>query len=149
MRSRSGDESPSSKLAAADFFTVLKTLPGLEVLGLQAYAGHVQHIVGYEQRRTANQTCLDIAAKAMTILREQGLNNPILSVGGTGSCRFDAAHPDVTEIQAGSYTLDTPKGKTIELSFSRIDDDTIAVTLGSGGRERTFHVTSTGQIQDA
>lgn len=89
----------------ADFFTVLKTLPGLEVLGLQAYAGHVQHIVGYEQRRTANQTCLDIAAKAMTILREQGLNNPILSVGGTGSCRFDAAHPDVTEIQAGSYTL--------------------------------------------
>jgi hypothetical protein len=51
--------------------------------------------------------------------------------------------------QAGSYTLDTPKGKTIALSFSRIDDDTIAVTLGSGGRERTFHVTRTGQIQDA
>jgi hypothetical protein len=51
--------------------------------------------------------------------------------------------------QAGSYTLGTPKGKTIELSFSRIDADTIAVTLGSGGRERTFHVTRTGQIQDA
>jgi hypothetical protein len=51
--------------------------------------------------------------------------------------------------QAGSYTLDTPKGKTIELSFSRVDEDTIAVTLSGGGRERVFHITSTGQIQDA
>jgi hypothetical protein len=51
--------------------------------------------------------------------------------------------------QAGSYILDTPKGKTIDLSFSRVDADTIAVTLSSGGRERVFHVTSTGQVQDA
>ena len=50
--------------------------------------------------------------------------------------------------QAGSYTLDTPRGKTIGLGFARIDDDTIAVTLSGGGRERVFHVTSSGQIQD-
>jgi len=51
--------------------------------------------------------------------------------------------------QAGSYTLDTPKGHTIGLGFARVDDDTIAVTLSGGNRERTFHVTSTGQVKDA
>lgn len=51
--------------------------------------------------------------------------------------------------QAGDYSLDTPKGKTIDLGFSRVDADTIAVTLSSGGRELVFHVTRTGQIEDA
>lgn len=51
--------------------------------------------------------------------------------------------------QAGHYTLDTPKGKTIDLAFTRVDADTIAVTLSGGGRERIFHVTRSGQIQDA
>lgn len=89
----------------AGFYKNLTKLPGLEVLGLQAYAGHVQHIAGYEQRREANRVCLDIAAEARAALRSCGLENPILSVGGTGSCRFDAEHPEVTEIQAGSYAL--------------------------------------------
>lgn len=51
--------------------------------------------------------------------------------------------------QAGLYTLDTPKGKTIDLGFARIDEDTIAVTLSSGDRELVFHVKRSGQIQDA
>ena len=89
----------------ADFFDALRKLRGLEILGLQAYAGHVQHIVGYEPRRETNRVCLEIAAQAVSILRARGLTHPILSVGGTGSCQFDTAHPDVTEIQAGSYAL--------------------------------------------
>lgn len=87
------------------FFDALRQLPGLEILGIQAYAGHIQHIVGYAQRRDSNQACLEIAAEAMAVLRGRGAVDPILSVGGTGSCRFDSAHPDVTEIQAGSYAL--------------------------------------------
>lgn len=50
--------------------------------------------------------------------------------------------------QAGSYTLDTPKGKTIGLGFARVDDDTIAVTLSAGTRERVYHVHSSGQVVD-
>jgi len=89
----------------AEFFDALRELPGLEILGLQAYAGHVQHITGYHQRRDANRVCLEIAAEALAVLRDRGLSDPILSVGGTGSCQFDTVHPDVTEIQAGSYAL--------------------------------------------
>jgi len=51
--------------------------------------------------------------------------------------------------QAGSYSLATPKGKTIDLAFSRVDANTIAVTLSSGARERVFHVTSSGQVEEA
>ncbi|MBK7826045.1 hypothetical protein [Nannocystis sp.] len=50
--------------------------------------------------------------------------------------------------QAGSYTLTTPKGKTAVLGFSRVDDDTIAVTLSGGRTDRVFHVTSTGVVSD-
>jgi hypothetical protein len=45
--------------------------------------------------------------------------------------------------QAGSYTLVTPKEKTVKLSFARVDADTIAVTLtGPRGNAHTFNVNS-------
>ncbi len=43
--------------------------------------------------------------------------------------------------QSGSYTLVTPKDKTVTLGFARVDEDTIAVTLtGPNGRAYTFNV---------
>lgn len=46
--------------------------------------------------------------------------------------------------QAGSYWLTNPAGKVLELSFARVDEDTIAVTLSSGGRSFTFDVSRLG-----
>jgi hypothetical protein len=43
--------------------------------------------------------------------------------------------------QAGSYTLESPEGKTLSLSFSRVDSDTIEVTVtGPRGRSFSFDV---------
>ena len=43
--------------------------------------------------------------------------------------------------QAGSYTLEAPSGKTLALSFSRVDADTIEVTVtGPRGRSFSFNV---------
>ncbi|HET9235150.1 MAG TPA: hypothetical protein VFP10_13520 [Candidatus Eisenbacteria bacterium] len=43
--------------------------------------------------------------------------------------------------QAGSYTLESPEGKTLSLSFSRVDSDTIEVTVtGPRGRSFSFNV---------
>jgi hypothetical protein len=50
--------------------------------------------------------------------------------------------------QAGTYTLTTPEDKDMSLSFDRIDEDTIAVTIAGGRRERTFHVTSTAEVSE-
>ncbi len=46
--------------------------------------------------------------------------------------------------QAGSYSLVTPKNKTLTLSFQRKDSDTITVTLAGNKRSFSFDVTSTG-----
>lgn len=50
--------------------------------------------------------------------------------------------------QAGTYRLASPKGRSLELSFRRVDEDTIEVTLASGGRSFHFDVNSTGAVAD-
>lgn len=50
--------------------------------------------------------------------------------------------------QEGKYRLASPKGRSLELSFHRVDSDTIACTLSSGGRSFQFDVSSTGGVAD-
>jgi len=44
--------------------------------------------------------------------------------------------------QAGSYTLVTPAGKTLSMSFTRVNATTISVTIKNGDKEYSFDVTS-------
>ncbi len=46
--------------------------------------------------------------------------------------------------QAGSYTLNTPYNQALELSFSRVDDKTIEVTVSNERRSFSFKVTALG-----
>jgi hypothetical protein len=48
--------------------------------------------------------------------------------------------------QAGSYTLTTPFDKTVSMSFSRVDDDTIKVTVTGPKHEFNFNVSKLGVI---
>lgn len=50
--------------------------------------------------------------------------------------------------QAGRYVLETPSRKSVELSFERLDEDTIRATLTSGEHAFDFDVSSTS-IDDA
>lgn len=50
--------------------------------------------------------------------------------------------------QAGTYRLASPKNRSLELSFRRIDADSIEVTLASGGRSFKFTVNSKGGVAD-
>lgn len=49
--------------------------------------------------------------------------------------------------QSGSYVLTTPKDKTLTMSFSRIDEDTIEVTVEGTRRDHKFRVNSLGDVQ--
>ncbi len=51
--------------------------------------------------------------------------------------------------QSGSYILDTPFDKTVTLTFDRVDWDTIQVTISSGQKSFTFHVSKLGLITNA
>lgn len=48
--------------------------------------------------------------------------------------------------QAGSYTLGLPNQKSLSLSFARVDDTRIRVTLQSGDKTYSFVVAKSGQI---
>lgn len=50
--------------------------------------------------------------------------------------------------QAGSYKLLTPNSKLLSLSFNRVDEDTIKVTIGNGKREFSFDVSKAGAVSD-
>jgi hypothetical protein len=51
--------------------------------------------------------------------------------------------------QAGTYSLVSPKDKTITMTFSRVDDDTIDVTLKSGEKTFLFTVSKTGTVKQS
>jgi D-serine deaminase-like pyridoxal phosphate-dependent protein len=78
---------------------------GLRFRGIQAYAGHVQHIAGWEERRRESLACMETAAAVYRGLRVAGLPCDILSGTGTGTHDIDTAVPELTELQTGSYVL--------------------------------------------
>ncbi len=51
--------------------------------------------------------------------------------------------------QAGTYSLVSPKDKTITMTFSRVDDATINVTLKSGEKTFLFTVSKTGAVKQS
>lgn len=50
--------------------------------------------------------------------------------------------------QAGTYRLASPKGRSLEAGFARVDDDTIRVTLASDRRSFSFTVDAAGAVAD-
>jgi hypothetical protein len=51
--------------------------------------------------------------------------------------------------QAGTYSLVSPKDQTITMSFSRVDEDTIKVTLKSGEKTFSFDVSKSGAVKQS
>ena len=80
-------------------------LPCLRFRGIQAYAGHVQHVAGWEERRKASLACMEKAASAVAGIRAAGIPCEIVSGAGTGTHDIDTSLADLTELQAGSYVL--------------------------------------------
>jgi len=83
----------------------IHSLPGLRLRGVQCYAGHVQHIASFEERLRTSLGWMEQAADVVRQLREKGLPCEIFTGSGTGTCEIDNKIPDLTDLQAGSYTM--------------------------------------------
>jgi D-serine deaminase-like pyridoxal phosphate-dependent protein len=77
--------------------------PDLEFAGLQGYAGHLQHVGAFEERRALSLAALKQLAETREAVVAAGLSCPIVSGGGTGTFNIDADAKVFTELQAGSY----------------------------------------------
>lgn len=99
-RNRTGVPTPE---AAGQFASMVADRPSLKLRGLQAYAGHLQHIADAAEREAGarkEQTRIRAAADAMTAA---GFRRDIVTGSGTGTFDFDADAGVFTELEVGSY----------------------------------------------
>lgn len=88
---------------AAELAAAIRRFPELRLRGIQAYAGHVQHIRDYAERRQASLDALRPAAALFRELRKSVPDLDVFSAAGTGTADIDVAIHEVTELQVGSY----------------------------------------------
>ena len=90
--------------------------PALKFAGLQAYWGNLQQVSPFPERvrRVAVQT--ERLRAAIAALTDAGLPPDIVTGGGTGSHRIDAASGLFTEMQPGSYLFMDSCYSTISIS---------------------------------
>ncbi len=93
---------PQSALELAGHIARAKNL---RLKGIQAYAGFVQHIRSYPERKKASLECMQRAADLFLQLREKERTCTIFSGTGTGTYDIDMQIAELTELQVGSYAV--------------------------------------------
>lgn len=76
-------------------------LPGIEFVGVMGYEGHLLTIDDHGEKAARICASLNKLNETVERLEAAGIRCPIVSCGGTGSLPFSAAHPGITELQAG------------------------------------------------
>jgi 3-hydroxy-D-aspartate aldolase len=77
--------------------------PHLQFVGLQGYAGQLQHVPEFGDRRTQYLAAAKLLGDTRDAVIAAGIPCPIVSGGGTGTYNIDAEARVFTELQAGSY----------------------------------------------
>ena len=88
---------------ALDLAETIRRNSSLKFLGLQAYAGHLQHLRGFDYRRQASEATMGRAVELRRTLEKAGFEVPILTGGGTGTYNIDSEIDGITDVQVGSY----------------------------------------------
>ncbi|HYR44911.1 MAG TPA: DSD1 family PLP-dependent enzyme [Terriglobia bacterium] len=77
----------------------------LEFKGICAYAGHVAHITGFENRRADSRRALTQAVETRDLLIRNGHSVQVLTGASTGTYNIDPELEGLTELQSGSYVF--------------------------------------------
>jgi 3-hydroxy-D-aspartate aldolase len=88
---------------AVELAKIIGRFKRLNIQGVQAYAGHASHTVGFEKRVETSRTAMLKAVETRKLLERAGFDAKILSGGSTGTYNIDSGIEGVTELQVGSY----------------------------------------------
>jgi len=91
--------------AAVALAREVASLPGLRFRGLQGYAGHCAHVMGWAARKEASRAAMAPLAETRRRVEAAGLPVEIVAGGSTGTFDIDVEMPELTELQAGSYCV--------------------------------------------
>jgi D-serine deaminase-like pyridoxal phosphate-dependent protein len=88
---------------ALDLAEAIRRSSSLIFGGLQAYAGHIMHLRGFEYRKQASEATMGRAVEFKHALEKAGFEVPVLTGGGTGTYNIDCDIDGITDVQVGSY----------------------------------------------
>lgn len=83
----------------------IRDAPALDFAGVQAYAGHVQHIAARDARDAALRAVHAQVRGLCQALQQEQLAPRIVTGAGTGSAQLDGPGGVYTELQPGSYVF--------------------------------------------
>jgi len=91
--------------AALALARAARDTPGLNVSGIQAYAGQLQHVPNRAERRRRALAEAEKLRLLVQALAADGIAAPVVSGGGTGTFDLDPEARIFTELQVGSYVF--------------------------------------------
>jgi len=101
---------------ALQFCEYLLSLKNLHLRGIQSYAGHLQHIISFKDRKTASRNSLEEIIPIFNKLKSEAEDFNIFSASGTGTFEIDNDIPEITEHQVGSYVFMDAEYLSVESS---------------------------------
>jgi 3-hydroxy-D-aspartate aldolase len=90
---------------------------GLQFDGIQAYAGHISHMVDPIERKTKTDENAAKLRKLLALLENHGMKAETVSGGSTGTAQLKAAEGVYTELQAGSYLFMDATYRDVDTPF--------------------------------
>ena len=114
----------TTEAAAVEIGKLIAERSSLRFRGVQGYAGHVQHIEDYADRRTQSHAAITRLGRIRDALAEAGWPSEIVTGSGTGAHDFDHELGIMTDLQVGSYI------------FRDVQYDQVALTRDGGERFR-------------
>jgi len=109
-------------LPALDLARRVMVEPTLNLRGLQGYAGHTAHVMGWEARRRASRRAMSRLMKTRDLFAKNGLPVEIVSGGSSGTFDIDVELEGLTELQAGSYCVMDIDYRRIGSKAGKIND---------------------------
>jgi D-serine deaminase-like pyridoxal phosphate-dependent protein len=89
---------------ALDLARVIAALPHLQLIGIQGYEGHLQHLPDSDREQQCRQAMSKLN-EAVQHLRKNEFGVPVVTTGGTGTAEVCAGCESVTELQPGSFVF--------------------------------------------
>lgn len=113
---RTGVQPGEPALKLAQFVASCKHL---NLIGVQGYEGHLQHMHNFDERKTACLESMKILTETAEAFRKDGHKIEVVTTGGTGTAEFCVTVPDITEVQPGSFLfMDTDYRNAVGTFYS-------------------------------
>jgi D-serine deaminase-like pyridoxal phosphate-dependent protein len=144
---RAGVEPGKPALELANF---IRETPGIKLVGLQGYEGHLTPMMNMEQKEAMTKDCMAMIIKTKDLLNQNGFDINYVSTSGSGTYMYSAKCEGITEIQPGTYVfsdehlyrvnpifepavtvLTTVQNQTGDKEFT-LDAGTKAIAIGDG-----------------